>query len=234
MKTLDIVSKLSIVVIVFLLAIGVNKLLSLDKKATNFYTYKNIKINLQQVKSVKIRVEYIITDKEDDTKNIFKKYTTSLNENEINNIDTLLKEAQKSEYYNIEIATYMLFDTQKIELFHSPRYLKLPTHYSVNKNFLRELQSYGIDDFQYKNLLTLKDKIYTDRGKFYEDVINLAKLKDSPWARKHIINLGVDTSSVLFMQNIEAEDTENLMSVAALKATIVKLAASYKVYEAIE
>ena len=234
MKTLDVVSKLSVIVIVFLLATGVNRLLSIDKKVKNFYTYKNIKINLNQVKSLRLRVDYIITYKEDDSKDIFHKYSTALNEQEIKNINTFLEEAKKSEYYSVEITTYMLFDTQKIELFHSPRYLKLPNKYSVNTNLLRELQSYGIDDFQYQNLLKLKDKIYTDRVKFYEDVISFAKLKDSSWAKKYIINLGVDANTALFMAHIESKDSENLMSEDALKNSVSELMGAYEVYEAIE
>ena len=217
-----------------LLATGVNRLLSIDNKSTNFYSYENVKINLKQVKSMNLRVDYIITYKEDDTKDIFHKYSTSLDENEIKNIHKFLEEASESEYYNIEMVSYMLFDQQKVELFHSTRYLKLPSNYSVNENLLARLESYGLDDFQYKNLLKLKGKVYTDRAKFYEDVISFAKLKDSQWAKDNIVSLGVDANTAKFLSYLKPEDSENLIIDKEIEKSISELTQAYESYEAIE
>jgi hypothetical protein len=181
-----------------------------------------------------LKVDYIITYKEDSEKDIFSKYTTSLDENEIQNIHTFLENVSQSDYYNVEIVSYMLFDEKRLELFHSPRYLKLPSSYKVNKELLSTLQEYGVDDFQYKNLLKIEDKIYTDRTSFYKDVISFAKLKESQWLRNNIIRLGVDSKTAEFLENVDFKESEKLIGEKEIKESMSHLLDAYKSYEAIE
>ena len=230
MKVLDILSKLSIVLILVIFIIGVTKSINIDKNESKFYEYKNMKINLAQVKVIRVRVDYIITYKEDENVNIFRKYSTSLNADEIGKIKGFLELAKTSEFYNIEIETYMLFDKQKIELYHSPRFLKHAATYSVNENLLSQLSAYGLDSFQYDNLVKIKDVVYDDANKFFGDVISYAKLKNSNWAKEHIPKLGLGSNANKFMRNIDMKVAQNSVDEEEIKNMIQDMQESYNKY----
>ena len=234
MKFLDIFSKLSILLILVILIVGVTKLVNIEKHESKFYEYNNMKINLAQVKVIRARVDYIITYKEDDNIDIFRKYSTSLNAQEIENIKGFLTLSQKSEFYNVEVETYMLFDKQKVALYHSPRFLKHATTYSVNENLLSKLSAYGLDSFQYKNLEKIKNVVYDDVNKFFDDVISYAKLKKSNWSQENIPKLGLGSNANKFMQNVDMSIPQKSMSDEDIKAIISKMQESYKVYAGIK
>jgi len=231
MKFLDIFTKLSILVI---LIVGVNKLINIEKHEAKFYEYNNMKVNLAQVKVVRARVDYIITYKEDNNIDIFRKYSTSLNAQELENIKGFLELAKKSEFYNVEIETYMLFDKQKIALYHSPHFLKHATTYSVNENLLSQLSAYGLDGFQYKNLTKIKDVVYDDVNKFFDDVISYAKLKKSNWSQENIPRLGLGSNANKFMRNVNMQVAQKSMSDEDIKAIIKEMQESYEVYAGIK
>ena len=234
MKFLDIFSKLSILLILVILIVGVTKLGNFEKHESKFYEYNNMKINLAQVKVIRARVDYIITYKEDDNMNIFRKYSTSLNAGEIDNIKGFLSLSQKSEFYNVEVETYMLFDKKKVVLYHSPHFLKHATTYSVNENLLSQLRAYGLDSFQYKNLEKIKDVVYNDVNKFFDDVISYAKLKKSNWSEKNIPKLGLGSNANKFMQNVDMSLPQKSLSDEDIKTIVLKMQESYKVYDGIK
>ena len=210
MKFLEFLNKLSFVIGVVLLLIAVNLLSSINKQKSDFYEYEGKKINLSMVKHVIPRVDYVITYKEDKEEDIFRKYSTSLNEKEMKNIESFLKLAKESKFYSVEIVAYMMFDSEKIKLYHSPHYLKEASEYVVGNDFLNTLKLHGLDSFQYENLAKIKDIIYKDKEKFLEDVLAYAKLKDSEWMRQNIEELARDTKANVFMKNINngAENKE--------------------------
>lgn len=234
MKFLDILSKLSIVLILVILIIGVNKLIYIEKNESKFYEYNNMKINLAQVKVVRARVDYIITYKEDDNIDIFRKYSTSLNAQELENIKGFLTLAKKSEFYNIEIETYMLFDKQKIALYRSPHFLKHATTYSVNADLLSQLSAYGLDSFQYENLTKIKDVVYDDVNKFFDDVVSYAKLKKSSWSQENIPRLGRGSNANRFMKNVDMQVVEKSINDEDIQTIIVNMQDSYDVYVGIK
>lgn len=233
MKFLDIISKLSIFLILIILIVGVTKFISIEKNESNFYEYKNMKINLEQVKMVEAKVDYIITYKEDDNIDIFRKYSTPLNSNEIANIEGFLSLAKTSEFYNVEIVTYMLFDKQKIELYHSPRFLKHATTYTVNENLLSQLSVYGLDEFQYKNLTKIKNVVYDDANKFFNDVLAYAKLKNSNWSQEHIPKLGLSANANKFMSSVDMKVEQKSLNDENIKAIINNMKESYGTYNGI-
>ena len=234
MKFLDIFSKLSILLILVILIVGVAKLVSIDKNESKFYEYNNVKINLAQVKEIRARVDYIITYKEDDNIDIFRKYSTHLNAAEIESIKGFLTLAKTSEFYNVEIETYMLFDKTKIGLYHSPRFLKHATTYSVNENLLSKLSAYGLDGFQYNNLTKIKDVVYDDVNKFFDDVVSYAKLKKSNWSQQNIPKLGLGSNANKFMSKVDMKITEKTLTDEDIKVIVKDMQDSYGVYNGIK
>lgn len=234
MKYIDMLGKISTVLIMLLLAVVAYTLVQIDKKSTNFYEYQDKKINIKQVKQIVPRVDYIITFKEDKNVDIFHRYSTILTKHEIANIKKFLELAQKSAYYNVEIVAYMKFDKTNIELFHSKEYLKKPAQYSVDANMLAVLKSYGIDDFQYKNLEKLKEKIYKDSQVFFDEVMAYAKLKKNAWSEKNIPLLGLGDNGIKFMHNVDEEAEELTLNDENIETIVKSLEDAYAEYESMQ
>lgn len=230
MKIVDTLSKVSLILILIVLTVGVVKISNMGKSESNYYEYNNMKINLAQIETIKPRVDYIITYKEDANIDIFRKYSTSLNIQEIENIRGFLKLAQKSEFYNVQIVAYMMLDTHKVELYRSQHYLKYPATYSVNDDLLSRLSGYGLDDFQYKNLLKLKDIVYKDVNKFFDDVVSYAKLKKSNWAKENIPELGRGANANKFMQNIDSKLEEKSLTLEDIEEIVESMKDAHEKY----
>lgn len=230
MKLLDIVIKLSVLLILVVLILGLDKLSVINDRESKFYEYKHMKINLAQVKIIRPRIDYIITYKEDDNVDIFRKYSTTLNTKEIENIKGFLELASKSEFYNVEIMIYMMFDKQKVELYHSEHFLKHPETYSVNEDLLSRLSAYGLDGLQYNNLLKLKDIVYQDVNKFFDDVVSYAKLKKSNWSKENIPKLGLGANANKFMKNVDLELAQKNLTAEDIESISHKMQESYDIY----
>ena len=234
MKIVEITQKISIYIIVILLIVITSKLINMESEESQFYEYKNSKINLKQVKKIIPRLEYIITYKEDDNIDVFRKYTTPLNPKEIKNVENFLYLAQKSEFYNVEVISFMLFDDEKIPLYHSQRFLKSPANYSVNENMLSKLSSYGLDDMQYENLKQLKKKVYNDANVFFEDVISYAKIKRSEWSQENIPKLGLGLNAEKFLSTLSDGVEQRELTKKEILEIVKELKKSYKQYDGIE
>jgi len=234
MKIVEITQKISIYIIVILLIVITSKLINMESEESQFYEYKNSKINLKQVKKIIPRLEYIITYKEDDNIDVFRKYTTPLNPKEIKNVESFLYLAQKSEFYNVEVISFMLFDDEKIPLYHSQRFLKSPANYSVNENMLSKLSSYGLDDMQYENLKQLKKKVYNDANVFFEDVISYAKIKRSEWSQENIPKLGLGLNAEKFLSTLSDGVEQRELTKKEILDIVKELKKSYKQYDGIE
>ena len=61
MKYMEILSKVSIVLILVFVIAGVGELVQMNQKAITFYEYQDKKINLKLVKHIVPKVDYIIT-----------------------------------------------------------------------------------------------------------------------------------------------------------------------------
>lgn len=233
MKILDLVSKIAILVILLVLSIGVNKLILIQKEA-KFYEYNDSKINITQVKKVIPKMDYIITFKENNNIDVFRKYSKSLNEDEIARVKKLLSLAKKSEFYNVEIIAYMMLDDEKVVLYHSGHYLKHPTTYSVNEDLLSKLSAYGLDDFQYENLSKIKDVVYEDVNKFFDDVVDYAKIRRSNWSKENIPQLGLGANANKFMSRVDKKAEENPLGDEDIEPIIEELNSAYSHYLGIE
>lgn len=187
---------------------GVFCLNEINKKVSNFYEYKNEKINLTQVKQIRPRVDYMITLSQDKNEDMHRVYSTSLNEKEIQKIQKFIEMSKESAYYDIKIDAYMMFDNKKIELYESKRYIKLPSKYTITQHMLDVLRSYGLDEYQYKNLFKYKSKEFNDKDDFVDFVIDRAKIKRSDWLVSKIISLGIGFKEKVFMSKmrIDAKD----------------------------
>jgi len=233
MKILDLVSKIAILVILLVLSIGVNRLILIQKEA-KFYEYNDSKINITQVKKVIPKMDYIITFKENNNIDVFRKYSKSLNEDEIARVKKLLSLAKKSEFYNVEIIAYMMLDDEKVVLYHSGHYLKHPTTYSVNEDLLSKLSAYGLDDFQYENLSKIKDVVYEDVNKFFDDVVDYAKIRRSNWSKENIPQLGLGANANKFMSRVDKKAEENPLGDEDIEPIIEELNSAYSHYLGIE
>jgi len=234
MKLQEIIYKVLVLFMLVLLSVGVFKLVEKSDTKTNFYEYKNSKINLLQVKRITPRVSYYATLAEDKNEDINKKFSTIFHKKEIENIKEFLTLAKNSHFYNIEIMVYMMFDDTEIELYKSDKYFKYAGQYSVNDNLLKTLDNYGIDEFQYSNLSSLKGKIYTDKNKFIDDVVMYAKLKKGSWTDINIPKLGLGKNGIKFMNGLAEELKENHLQDEDIDKIIMNLEAALNHYEGIE
>jgi len=231
MKQADNLLKLAILIVTI---IGVIKLISIDDKASNFYEYKSTKINLKQIKQITPRLDYIISYKEDEEKDIFHKYSTSLNKKEINNLETFLIQASSSEYYNVEIVAYMMLDSFKVELFHSKKYMKKPHTYVVSKELLSTLSKNGLDKFQYENLKEIEGKSYDNLESFFDDVIAYAKLRRSEWSKRVIPELGMGTKANKFLSYVDPKTEEKVLEPQDIKNIMQNLKEAFDVYDGLQ
>ena len=234
MKLQEIIYKVLVLFMLVVLSVGVFKLVEESNSKTNFYEYKNSKLNLLQVKRITPRVSYYATLAEDKSEDINRKFSTIFHKKEIQNIEKFLTLAKNSEFYNIEIIAYMMFDKKEVELYKSDRFFKYAGQYSVNEYLLETLNNYGIDEFQYKNLLALKGKTYTDKDKFVNDVVMYAKLKKGSWTDENIPKLGLGKNGVKFMNAVSQGIKENHLADEDIKNIIVNLEKALSVYEGIK
>ena len=234
MKAQEIIYKLLVLFMLSALTVGVYKLNEKRGCKANFYEYKNSKINLLQVKRITPRVSYYATLAEDKTEDINRKFSTTFHKNEIQNIKEFLELAKNSEFYNIEIVAFMMFDNKEIALYKSGRFFKYAGQYSVNDYLLETLDNYGIDEFQYKNLSALKGKVYTDRDKFVEDVVMYAKLKKGSWTDENIPKLGLGQNGIKFMNDVSQELKENHLEDEDINTIVSNLEKALNVYEDIK
>ncbi|MEA3370206.1 MAG: hypothetical protein U9Q40_02575 [Campylobacterota bacterium] len=228
MKVVETVYKVLVLLMLMLLVLGLYELV--EKK--NFYEYESSKINLLQVKKVESRVSYYATLAEDTSHDINRKFSTTLNRDELENIKSFLTAAKSSEFYNIEIVAYLLLDDTSVELYKSEKFIKYAGQYSVNEYLLRTLQNYGIDDFQYKSLLSLKGEVFTDKQKFTDAVVNAAKLKQGSWTQENIPKLGLGKKGVKFMKSA-TEIKEKHLSDEDIEMILSQLEKALETYEGI-
>ena len=224
------ITKVLLLIIIFIAGFATYNLIDINKKSTKFYEYEKGKINLLQVSKINPRVEYYATLSQDENLDINRKYSTTLNLDEISNIETFLATTKDSEFYNIEINTYMMFDNQRVNIYKSPRYVQLPSHYQVNDYMLSVLKVYGIDEFQYEGLMKLKEKIFEGREKFIDSVISVAKLNRSEWVLKNIPILGLGEKSAEFLTELDSDVKERFLSDSEIKIISEKLHGSYSSY----
>ncbi len=230
MKLLDIISKIAIVFAFVSLAFILNTLIEIDKKSTTFYELEKSKINLKNVKKIVSKVDYIITYREDKNSNIFRKYSTLLNDKEIKNIEQFLNLAKQSEFYNIEVIAYMMFDNEKVKLYHSKNYLKVASKYRVSEHLLENLSLNGIDKLQYKNLQKLQDKVYDDKEEFLEIVTDYGKLNKVGWCQKNVPALGLGKNGIKFMSFVKKDSKELLLEeddITEIKENLTKAYLEY-------
>lgn len=192
----------------------ISNIYSLLENKSNFYEHNNTKINLLQVKKISTRVVYSDSNKH---------YNAALSEEEIMNIEKFLLQTSKKKFYNIQLSISFNFDNQVIQLYQSPRYLKLPKTYTINPYMLETLQTYGLDAFQYKSLQKLQDKMYKNKKKFVDDVITFARLKRNAWSENLIPLLGLGKDAHRFMQSIQENEKEHTMEVEDINIIILEL-----------
>ncbi|MFA6195986.1 MAG: hypothetical protein WC656_05035 [Sulfurimonas sp.] len=214
--------------------LGLLCLKSIDTKLVNFYEHDNKKINLAQIKYITSRVDYIATLSQDKSEDMNRKYSTHFDMNEISKIEEILELSKKSDFYDIKIDAYMMLDNEKINLFQSKRYVKLPTNFKVNPHMLSTLKTYGIDDYQYQNLLKLQDQSFTSREEFVNTVIDCAKLRKNDWLITNIALLGVGQKESDFLKNIDSNTTEIVLDKSEISTVINSLKSSYDKYTGIK
>lgn len=212
------------------LVAGLFCLKSINEKSAKFYEYENIKINLTKVKHIQPRINYVLTLSQDKDEDIHRLYSTSLNKEEIAKIENFLELAKSSEFYDIQIAAYMMFDNEKIDLFKSKRFVKLPSHYKITEYMLKVLRSYGLDEFQYNNLLKFKSQEFTTKDELVDFVIDRAKLNRNEWIVKKIISLGVGVKEGVFMKDIDNDTKELLIYDDDIEDIVDSLKSSYDNY----
>ena len=234
MKFTENVKVLLLLSILATILVGLLSLKAINAKLINFYEYDNKKINLAQIKYINSRVDYIATLSQDKSEDMNRKYSTHFDMNEISKIEKILEISKKNDFYDIKIDAYIMFDNEKINLFQSKRYIKLPTNFKVNSHMLNTLKTYGIDDYQYQNLLKLQEQSFTNREDFVNTVIDRAKLKKNDWLITNIALLGVGQKESDFLKNIDSNATQMLLDKNEISTVIDSLKSSYDKYAEIK
>jgi len=233
-KIEDKVFKLLVLLILIIIVFSLWKISDIFIGKKTFYEYRGTKINLLQVHKIEPKISYRISSPDDNFENINKQYNVQFNTNEINKIVKLLKVISSKSYYNIEIIAYMIFDKRQIELYRSKHYIKYPQYYSVNEYLLETLRAYGIDDFQYNSLLKIKGIKYKSRNKFIEEVVSYGKLKRGRWSDTEIPRLGLNRKGDRFVQTLEDNLQENILTQKDRTSIIEGLEDAYKAYLGIQ
>lgn len=230
MKIIENVKVLLLLSILVALIFGLFCLKGINEKLLNFYEYENKKINLAGVKLIQPRVDYVVTLSKDKSEDMNRKYSTKFDLQEVAKLEEFLLLCQESDFYDIKISAYMLFDNEKINLFESKRYVKLPAHYKVNSHMLSTLQTYGIDEYQYQSLVKLTDQVFKSKEEFVNTIIDRAKLKRSDWLTTNIAMLGVGQKEGDFLKNIDSATTEFLITDDDIEEILGALKGAYDNY----
>lgn len=230
MKVIEKVKLLLLSSILVALIIGLFRLSDIDEKLTNFYQYDNKKINLAAVKYIQPRVDYVATLSQDKDEDFNRKYSTHFDMNEISKIEKFLTLSKESDFYDIQINAYMIFDNEKINLFQSKRFVKLPSKYKVTPYMIGKLNGYGLDEYQHQNLTKLQEQVFSKKDEFVNTVIDRAKLRKSDWLVTNIALLGVGQKESNFLKNIENDTPETLLEKNDVKEIISSLKAAHDNY----
>ncbi|MCX6075387.1 MAG: hypothetical protein NTW78_00700 [Campylobacterales bacterium] len=230
MKAIEKVKLLLLSSILIALIIGLFRLSGIDEKLTNFYQYDNKKINLTAVKFIQPRVDYVATLSQDKDEDFNRKYSTHFDLNEISKIEKFLKLSKQSDFYDIQINAYMMFDNEKINLFQSKRFVKLPSKYKVTPYLIGKLNGYGLDEHQHQNLTKLQEQVFSKKDEFVNTVIERAKLRKSDWLVTNIALMGVGQKESNFLKNIENDTPETLLEKNDIKEIISSLKAVHDNY----
>ncbi len=234
MKHVENAKLLLLFLILVVLVVGLFFLKSINQKSTNFYEYEKSKINLTNVKYIQERVDYIATLSQDEERELHRKYSTHLNEEEIEKIEKILDLSKTSDFYDIQINAYMLFDNEKVAQFQSKRFTKLPSHYKVTPYMVNKLQGYGLDDYQHQNLTKLQEQLFTNRAEFVNTVIDRTKLRRSDWLVTNITLLGVGQKESQFLKNIDGNATDVLLEESDIKEIVNALKNAHSTYAGIK
>jgi hypothetical protein len=230
MKLIENVKVLLLLSILVTLVLGLFCIKGINAKLSNFYEYENKKINLSSVKNIQVRVDYIASLSQDKSEDIHRKYSTHFTMQEVEKIEKILELSKESDFYDIQISTYMMFDNEKINLFQSKRYIKLPTHFKVNPFLLSTLKTYGIDDYQYQNLSKLQEQVFNNKDEFVNTIIERAKLRRSDWLVANLELLGAGEKESEFLKNMESNATQLLLDDDEIDTIITSLKSAYDNY----
>jgi len=230
MKVIENVKLLLLSSILIALVVGLFRLSGIDEKLTNFYQFDNKKINLATVKYVQSRVDYVATLSQDKDEDFNRKYSTHFNLDEISKIEKFLELSKKSDFYDIQINAYMMFDNEKINLFQSKRFVKLPSNYKVTPYMIGKLNAYGLDEHQNQNPTKLQEQVFSKKDEFVNTVIDRAKLRKSDWLVANIAMMGVGQKEGNFLKNIENDTPEILLEKSDIKEIINSLKAAHDNY----
>lgn len=234
MKLIENVKLLLLLSILIALVVGLFCLNGISVKLSNFYEYENKKINLAGVEHIQPRIDYVATLSQDKSEEMHHKYSTQFTPQEIVKIEDILNLTKESDFYDIQINTYMMFDNEKINLFQSKRFVKLPAQYKVNPYMLSTLKTYGIDDYQYQNLLKLTEQVFNNKDEFVNTVIERGKLRKSDWLITNIAILGVGQKEGNFIKNIDNNTSQTLLSDDEIEDIVSSLKNSYENYLGIQ
>ena len=212
------------------LIVGVFNLVEINEKSTKYYQYENGKINTFQVKTIRPRVEYFATLSQDEEIKVNKKYSTSLNEGELENLRAILSAVKDSDYYRVEIVSFLAFDEEKANVYKSQRYLKNPSLYSVTKRMLDTLRTHGIDDYQYEKLSKMQGESFSDKKEFVDKVIAVGKLKRNDWVERNVPTLGLSAKAARFVNSLDIERRDNLLEDDDVEKIMDELNGVYDAY----
>lgn len=206
-------------------------------ESDKWYDYGNGKINLKNINFIKPVIQATLSLSDGPLKEIGVQFTEPLTEENATKYKSFLTKENtiSSDFYAIQIHTYVMFDAFKLDLFDSDMLIKRPEKYSVNDFMLKKIKDQGVPENAIERLKTnSKDQIF-DRDGFIKFLgtndINL----DNYWVKEVLINTGLGEKGYKFIEkygiNSKDKDSEHLASENDLTMFKSKIDYSIKSYK---
>lgn len=169
-----------------------------------WYDYGDGKINLSKVDHIRPLIRSTLTLPDDSTGEMFAQFNESLNDINVKKYRNILttKDILASDYYAIQVETYVMFDSFKLKIYESDFYIKLPELYRVNAHMIQQMRANNVPNESIEKLQTESKKLNStgvDRTAFIKLLKDSSFNMDSAWVQNTLIDLGLGEKGLMFI-----------------------------------
>ena len=145
------------------------------------------------------------------------------------------KDILASDYYAIQVETYVMFDSFKLKIYESDFYIKLPELYRVNAYMIQQMRANKVPNESIEKLQNESKKLNSkgvDRTAFIKLLKDSNFNMDSTWVQNTLIDLGLGEKGLLFVEKYK-NSVKRSASEADVERLREKLTESLKRYKEI-
>ena len=202
-----------------------------------WYDYGDGKINLSKVDHIRPLIRSTLTLPDDPTDEMFAQFNESLNEINVKKYRNILttKDILASDFYAIQVETYVMFDSFKLKIYESDLYIKLPELYRVNAHMIKQMRANNVPNESIEKLQNESKKLNSagvDRTAFIKLLKDSSFNMDSAWVQNTLIDLGLGEKGLLFVDKYK-NSVKRKASEADVDRLREKLSESLKRYKEI-